>query len=57
MIKLWELYSCQHLATLRRDRPDERLIITGTTMLSEAWKAMLRALGAVEEPVAPLTEP
>lgn len=55
-IKLWELHSRGHLATLRRDRPYERLDITGTTGLSEAQKVTLRALGAVEEPAAPVTE-
>lgn len=47
-IKLWELYSHRHLATLRRDRPYERLTITGTTGLSEAQKMTLQSLGAVE---------
>jgi len=44
-IMLWDLYSGQHLQTLRRDRPYERLTITGIRGLSEAQKATLRALG------------
>ena len=38
----------EHLRTLRRDRPYERLEITGIQGLTEAQKATLRALGAVE---------
>jgi hypothetical protein len=37
------------LKTLRLDRPYERMNITGVTGLSEAQKASLRALEAVEE--------
>jgi transcriptional regulator with XRE-family HTH domain len=37
------------LQTLRADRPYERMNITGATGLTEAQKASLRALGAVEE--------
>ncbi len=47
-IKLWDLHSGQHLQTLRRDRPYERLDITGIHGLTEAQKANLRALGAIE---------
>jgi hypothetical protein len=46
---LWDLHSGEHLQTLRRDRPYERLNITGIRGLSEAQKASLRALGAFEE--------
>jgi WD40 repeat protein/transcriptional regulator with XRE-family HTH domain len=49
-IMLWDLYSAQHLQTLRRDRPYERLTITGIRGLSEAQKATLRALGAIDTP-------
>jgi hypothetical protein len=35
--------------TLRRDRPYERLNITGIQGLTEVQKSTLRALGAVEE--------
>ena len=48
-IRLWGLESGQHLHTLRRDRPYERLTITGIRGLTEAQKASLRALGAVED--------
>ena len=48
-IMIWDLESGQHLQTLRRDRPYERLNITGVRGLTEAQKASLRALGAFEE--------
>jgi WD40 repeat protein/transcriptional regulator with XRE-family HTH domain len=48
-IMLWDLHRGEHLQTLRRDRPYERLNITGIRGLSEAQKASLRALGAFEE--------
>jgi WD40 repeat protein/transcriptional regulator with XRE-family HTH domain len=48
-IMLWDLQSGVHLGTLRRDRPYERLNITGIRGLSEAQKASLQALGAFEE--------
>jgi WD40 repeat protein/transcriptional regulator with XRE-family HTH domain len=48
-ITLWDLESGEHLRTLRRDRPYERLNITGIRGLTEAQKASLRALGAFEE--------
>jgi WD40 repeat protein len=48
-IMLWELESGEPLQTLRRDRPYERLNITGIRGLTEAQKASLRALGAFEE--------
>ncbi len=48
-IKLWDLHSGELLRTLRRDRPYERLNITGIQGLTEAQKASLRALGAIEE--------
>ncbi len=47
-IMLWSLSSGDYLRTLRRDRPYERLDITGIRGLTEAQKANLRALGAVE---------
>jgi WD40 repeat protein/transcriptional regulator with XRE-family HTH domain len=49
-IMLWDLESGEHVRTLRRDRPYERLNITGIRGLTEAQKATLRALGAIEEP-------
>ncbi|MEO8391748.1 MAG: NB-ARC domain-containing protein [Chloroflexota bacterium] len=51
-IMLWDLESGEYLKTLRRDRPYERLNITGITGLTEAQKASLRALGAVEDNAA-----
>ena len=47
-INVWELASGKHLRTLRRDRPYERLDISGVKGLTEAQKASLRALGAIE---------
>jgi WD40 repeat protein len=48
-IQVWDLESGELLRTLRRDRPYERLTITGVQGLTEAQKATLRALGALEE--------
>jgi WD40 repeat protein len=48
-IRLWDVHSGEPLRTLRRDRPYERLDITGIRGLSEAQKASLRALGALED--------
>ena len=48
-IRLWDLESGEQLQTQRRDRPYERLNITGIRGLTEAQKASLRALGAFEE--------
>jgi hypothetical protein len=45
-IRLWDL---EHLRTLRRDRPYERLNITGIRGLTEAQKATLRGWGAMED--------
>jgi WD40 repeat protein/transcriptional regulator with XRE-family HTH domain len=50
-IRIWDLTSYEHLRTLRRDRPYERLNITGIRGLNEAQKATLQALGAVEDTV------
>jgi WD40 repeat protein/transcriptional regulator with XRE-family HTH domain len=47
-ITLWDLERGEHLRTLRRNRPYERLDITGIRGLTEAQKATLRALGAIE---------
>ena len=55
-INIWELESGKHLRTLRRDRPYERLDIRGVQGLTEAQKATLQALGAVEEAMASLPE-
>jgi WD40 repeat protein len=48
-IRLWDLQSGEHLHTLRRDRPYERLKITGIHGLTQAEIATLLALGAVED--------
>jgi len=48
-ITLWSLHGGEYLRTLRRDRPYERLDITAIGGLSEAQKASLRALGAIED--------
>src|SRR2546425_171231 len=48
-IRLWDVHSGEPLRTLRRDRPYERLTITGIRGLTEAQKASLRALGALED--------
>jgi WD40 repeat protein/transcriptional regulator with XRE-family HTH domain len=51
-IKLWGLGSGKLLRTLRRDRPYERLNITGIKGLTEAQKASLLRLGAIEDSTA-----
>jgi WD40 repeat protein len=48
-ISIWELASGKQLRTLRRDRPYERLDISGMKGLTQAQKASLRALGAIED--------
>jgi WD40 repeat protein/transcriptional regulator with XRE-family HTH domain len=48
-IKVWDLQSAELLRTLRLDRPYERLDITGIQGLTDAQRATLRALGAVED--------
>jgi len=48
-VLLWDLNSGERLQILRHDRPYERLDITGIQDLTEAQKASLRALGAVED--------
>ena len=50
---LWDLYRGQHLQTLRRDRPYERLDISGVKGLTQAQKASLFALGAIEHSPVP----
>jgi WD40 repeat protein/transcriptional regulator with XRE-family HTH domain len=47
-IILWDLESGKRLGTLRRDRPYERLNITGIRGLTEEQKVTLHALGAIE---------
>ncbi len=48
-VALWDLERGEPLRTLRRDRPYERLDITGIRGLTGAQRATLRALGAVED--------
>jgi WD40 repeat protein len=48
-IRIWDLHRGELVQTLRRDRPYERMNITGIQGLTEAQKATLRALGAVED--------
>ncbi len=50
VIQLWDMASYQQLATLRNERPYERLRITGATGLTEAQKTALQALGALDAP-------
>jgi WD40 repeat protein len=47
-IKLWDVKTGECLKTLRADRPYEGMNITDVTGLTEAQKATLKALGAVE---------
>jgi WD40 repeat protein len=49
VITIWDQTSFEHVRTLRRDRPYERLNITGIRGLNEAEIATLHALGAIEE--------
>jgi WD40 repeat protein len=54
-ILLWDLYTGQYLRTFRHDRPYERLDITGIQGLTEAQKAALQTLGAIENSSTPNT--
>nr|WP_256871899.1 hypothetical protein [Nostoc sp. TCL26-01] len=47
-IKLWDVQTGECLKTLRSDRPYEGMNITGVTGITDAQKATLRSLGAVE---------
>jgi len=53
-IQVWDLESGERLRRLRRDRPYERLTITGVKGLTQAEIASLRGLGAIEEETLPL---
>jgi predicted NACHT family NTPase len=48
-IKLWDVKTGKCLKTLLADRPYEGMNITGVTGLTQAEKATLKALGAVED--------
>jgi WD40 repeat protein/transcriptional regulator with XRE-family HTH domain len=52
-VRVWESGSGACLHTLRSDRRYERLDITGLTGVTNAQRAALRALGAVERGAAP----
>ena len=49
VIALWDWHSGEALRRRRRDRPYERLTITGIRGLTQAQLASLRALGATED--------
>jgi WD40 repeat protein len=49
-LKLWDMSTGNCVQTLRADRPYEGMNITGVTGITEAQKATLIALGAVESP-------
>jgi WD40 repeat protein len=49
IIKLWDVQTGKCLKTLRSDRPYEGMNIIGVTGITEAQKATLKALGAVEQ--------
>lgn len=48
-IQVWDRKRGQHLQTLRRDRPYERLDSSGIRGLTQAETATLRALEAIED--------
>ena len=48
-IQIWEMENGDHITTLRRDRPYERLNITGIKGLTDAQKLTLKMMGAIEE--------
>jgi WD40 repeat protein/transcriptional regulator with XRE-family HTH domain len=47
-LRLWDLHTGAYLQTMRRDRPYERMDITGLSGISEAQRVLLTALGAVD---------
>jgi len=48
-IRIWQIESGEHVETLRRDRPYERLDISGIKGLTEAQKLALKMMGALEQ--------
>ncbi|MCC5633744.1 hypothetical protein LC613_40710, partial [Nostoc sphaeroides CHAB 2801] len=48
-IKLWDIRTGECLKTLRCERPYEAMNITGIIGLTQAEKASLKALGAIED--------
>jgi WD40 repeat protein len=51
-IDLYDIDTGKCLKSFRADRPYERMNITGVTGISEAQRASLKALGAIEDEVA-----
>jgi WD40 repeat protein len=49
-LKLWDVQTGEYLKTLQPERPYERMNITSATGLTNAQKAALKALGAIETP-------
>ncbi len=47
-IQIWQTGSGEHVEMLRRDRPYERLDITGIKGLTDAQKLTLKMMGAIE---------
>jgi WD40 repeat protein len=56
-VKLWAAHSGACLRTLRSDRHYQRLNITGLTGVTEAQRAALLALGAIEQAPASSAAP
>ncbi|HZR42784.1 MAG TPA: hypothetical protein VFB12_21875, partial [Ktedonobacteraceae bacterium] len=54
-IKLWDLHTRECVQTLRYERPYERLDMTGMRGLTDARKATLRALGAIDHEFDPFS--
>jgi WD40 repeat protein/transcriptional regulator with XRE-family HTH domain len=48
-IQIWEMDTGEQVTTLRRDRPYERLNITGIKGLTDAQKLSLKMMGAIEQ--------
>lgn len=48
-IKIWDIQTGMCLKTMRADRPYENMNITGATGLTDAQKATLKVLGAIEQ--------
>ena len=49
LIKIWDAKTGEDLDTMQAERPYERTNIAGTIGLNDAQRAMLKALGAIEE--------
>lgn len=48
-VQLWDVQTCRRVQSLKSDRLYERMEITGITGVTDAEKASLKMLGAVEE--------